>query len=475
MTELQKALDWQLAKVTINDDGTANTLTRIGVFFGVLGQLIDGRAFPARATVDAFIESAVLFLYEKEILWDWLTRWQDIARGEKRRKKEPPEKPDNILDKIVLFDSTTSENLAKWHGVRGVYHNIEKMRWADDILSSEEKALGRPLTREEKIAVLGRAKEYLAPALDGGGDILVISDRWGDFSISTTLPIFDDRSNEEIRRRLEDRLKYPELFDDPETIAKINAELSKIILYQTAAKFYRLSAVYYWNMQTERIKIPKSEALDYFGRDPGDKSAYAEIKGAGWVLYNASVIIKGDRFKGAQRFWSSFHEDQKNYYIGFVPDTWPATRELVESYGKDRTAESLDILRQRRYFPFPPRIDAAGLSSYGDFYAGFLLRETGNDKVKDVPDGQKVIAFTGARHCEGANIQDSNNNRKVKAMIATWREIMNKTNIITQIEPGLRTIEGMTPGRFFKTVIRVYARIDADEINRYLKERQQRK
>jgi len=467
MTELQKALDWQLAKVTpnIKDDGTANTLTRIGVFFIILGELIDGRAFPARAKVDAFVESAVLFLYEKVDLWDWLTKWQDIARGAKPKS--------DILDKPVLLDSTTHKNTSRWIGVRGAFTEVQKYRWDEDIIKSEEKALGRKLTKEERINVLRQEKEYLMKSSVTPGEIIVISDRWGDFSISTSVPqLFAGIKNEERRRELEERLKNPEFFDDPEFIAGLSAELSKIILYQNAAKIYRMSAVYYYNTRENHLKIPKDEALEYFGFDPGDKGAYSEIERAGWAIYNASVILRG-KFRGAFRFWSKFAKDQKYYYIDFIPDVWPATKELVESYGKERTPESLEILQERRYFKWPPRLDAAGLSAYGDYYAGFILRETGNKKIKDIPDGQKVIARAGADHCAEANIQDSNSGRRMKSMISTWREIMNKTNIITRIEPSIKTLEGLTPGRFSRTQIHVYATSDADEISRYLRERQQ--
>lgn len=389
--------------------------------------------------------------------------------------KEAPQKPDDMLDKIVHFDSTTSADSSKWFGARGVYHDIRKIRWIDDIIESEEKTLGRKLNEAEKVAVLEREKEYLAPDPNGGDGVLVISDRWGEFLISTTLPVFNLSYIEEKRKNLQDRLANPELFDDPETIEKINAELSKIILYQTAAKFYRLSVAAYYDQKTEQLIIPKSEALKFFGRDSNDKAAYAEIKSAGWAIYNASIIIKGDRFNGAQRFWSSFHEDYKYFYIGFLPEILPATRELVESYGKERTPETREILRQRRYYEYPPRIDAAGLSAYGDFYVQFLLRENGNHKIKNVPDGQKVIAYSGGRHCTEANIQDSNNNRKLKAMISTWRDIMNKTNVIIKIEPGLKTVAGMKPKQFLKSIIHVYAISEAEKINEYLRERQQKK
>lgn len=473
MTELQKALDWQLAKlkpnIDIHEDGTANTLTRIGVFFLVLGELIDRAAFPKRATVDNFIASGISFLYEKENIWDWITAWQDIARGVKRKPKS------DILDKIVSLDTTSHASVSKWLGVRNPFPEVQKFRWDEDIIKSEEAALARKLTKEEKIAVLRREKEYLMRSAVTPGEIFVISDRWGDFSISTSLPqLFAVIKNEERRRELEDRLKNPELFDTPEFAAELNAELSKIILYQNAAKIYRMSAVYYYNTQNNQLKIPKEEALEYFGFDPGDRGAYTEIERAGWAIYNASVILRG-RLRGALRFWSKFAKDQKYYYIGFNPDVWPATRELVESYGKERTPESLEILRDRRYFDWAPRLDAAGLTVYGDYYAGFLLRETGNKKVKDIPDGQKVIARTGADHCAEANIQDSKTDRKKKSMISTWREIMEKTIIITRIEPSIKTLEGLTPGQFLKTQIRVYAIADAAAINRHLKERQEKK
>lgn len=470
-SELQAALDWQLERIKpeIRDDGSANSLTRIGVFFLVLGELIDRAAFPKRATVDNFIASGISFLYEKENIWDWITAWQDIARGVKRKPKS------DILDKIVSLDTTSHASVSKWLGVRNPFPEVQKFRWDEDIIKSEEAALARKLTKEEKIAVLRREKEYLMRSAVTPGEIFVISDRWGDFSISTSLPqLFAVIKNEERRRELEDRLKNPELFDTPEFAAELNAELSKIILYQNAAKIYRMSAVYYYNTQNNQLKIPKEEALEYFGFDPGDRGAYTEIERAGWAIYNASVILRG-KLRGALRFWNKFAKDHKYYYIGFNPDVWPATRELVESYGKERTPESLEILRDRRYFDWAPRLDAAGLTVYGDYYAGFLLRETGNKKVKDIPDGQKVIARTGADHCAEANIQDSKTDRKKKSMISTWREIMEKTIIITRIEPSIKTLEGLTPGQFLKTQIRVYAIADAAAINRHLKERQEKK
>jgi len=466
-TELQAALDWQLEKIKpqIRDDGSAGSLTRIGAFFLILGELIDGRALPARATVTDFLESAVAFLREKENIWDWLTRWQDIARGIKPKS--------NILDKSVLLDLTTHKNTSKWIGVRGAFTEVQKYRWDEDIIESEEKALGRKLTKEERINVLRQEKEYLMKSSVTPGEIFVISDRWGDFSISTSVPqLFAGIKNEERRRELERRLKNPEFFDTPEFVAGLNAELSKIILYQNAAKIYRMSVAYYYNTRDNHLKIPKEEALEYFGFDPSDKGAYGEIERAGWAIYNASVILRG-KFRGAFRFWSKFVKDQKYYYIDFIPDVWPATKELVESYGKERTPESLEILQERRYFKWPPRLDAAGLSAYGDYYAGFILRETGNKKIKDIPDGQKVIARAGADHCAEANIQDSNSGRRMKSMISTWREIMNKTNIITRIEPSIKTLEGLTPGRFSRTQIHVYATSDADAISQYLKEHQQ--
>lgn len=477
-TELQAALDWQLAKlkpnIDIHEDGTANTLTRIGVFFGVLGQLIDSRAFPARSTVDEFLESAVSFLYEKDDLWFWIGRWQDIARAGRELVKERKPKSD-ILDKPVLLDSTTHKNTSRWIGVRGAFTEVQKFKWDEDILKSEEQALGRKLTKDERINVLKREKEYLMKSSVTPGEIIVISDRWGDFSISASVPqLFAVIKNEERRRDLEERLKNPELFDTPEFIAGLNAELSKIILYQNAAKIYRMSAVYYYNTRDNHLKIPKEEALKYFGFDPGDRGAYTEIERAGWAIYNASVILRG-KFRGELRFWSKFVKDHKYYYIDFIPDVWPATRELVESYGKERTPESLEILQERRYFKWPPRLDAAGLSAYGDYYTGFILRETGNKKIKDVPEGQKVIARTGADHCAEANIQDSKSNRRKQSMIETWREIMKNTNIITDIKPSIKTLEGWKPGRFSKTQIHVYATSDADAINQYLKERQQKK
>jgi len=466
-TELQAALDWQLEKIKpqIRDDGSAGSLTRIGAFFLILGELIDGRALPARATVTDFLESAVSFLREKENIWDWLTRWQDIARGIKPKS--------NILDKSVLLDLTTHKNASTWIGVRGAFTDVQRYRWDEDIIKSEEKALGRKLTKEERINVLRKEKEYLMKSSVTPGEIFVISDRWGDFSISMSVPqLFAGIKNEERRRELEGRLKNPKFFDTPEFVAGLNAELSKIILYQNAAKIYRMSVAYYYNTRDNHLKIPKEEALEYFGFDPSDKGAYGEIERAGWAIYNASVILRG-KFRGAFRFWSKFVKDQKYYYIDFIPDVWPATKELVESYGKERTPESLEILQERRYFKWPPRLDAAGLSAYGDYYAGFILRETGNKKIKDIPNGQKVIARTGADHCAEANIQDSNSGRRMKSMISTWREIMNKTNIITRIEPSIKTLEGLTPGRFDKTQIHVYATSDADAISQYLKEHQQ--
>jgi len=383
------------------------------------------------------------------------------------------EESESIRDKIVLLDSTTSEHSSKWHSVRGVYHKLENMRWADDIIESEEKALGRPLTKEEKIAALARAKEYLD--VGPNGDILACSDRWGDFVISATLPIFAEDQNQSRREYLEGRLKEPDLFDNAQIIKQLNEELSRIRLYQHANKVYRMSAVYYFNTRTTQITIPKSEALEYFGWDPEDRAAYAEIKSAAWAIYNASIIIRGSKIHGRHRFWSSFAEDQKNFYIGFLPDLWPATRELVVSYGKERTPEAAEILKNRRYHEFPPRMDAVGLSAYGDFYAGFLFRETGNRKIKDIPDGQKVIARTGADHCAEARIQDSNPYRRMESMIDTWREIMNKTNLITRIEPSIKTLEGLTPGRFSKTQIHVYATKDAAKVNEYLKQQQGRR
>lgn len=467
MTELQKALDWQLERIKpeINDDGSANSITRIGIFFSILGVLIDKGVFPKRLTVDTFIESGISLLYGNENIHKWIADWFQFIRQD----------IEGVRDKIVLMDTTTSENISKWYSVRGVYHNIEKMRWSDEIIESEEKALGRKLTGEEKIEALTRAGEYLAPAPDGSGDILAYSDRWGEFVISVTLPIFADDQNQNRREQLEKRLKEPELFDNAQVIKQLNEELSRIILYQNAAKIYRMSAAYYFYYRTKRITIPKSEALEFFGRDPEDKAAYSEIKSAAWAVYNANIIIRGSKVRGKRRFWSEFTEDHKNFYIGFLPELWPATRELVESYGKERTPEAAEILRIRRYHEYPPRIEAAGLSAYGDFYAGFLLRETGNKKIKDIPEGQKVIARTGADHCTEARIQDSNPNRRKKSMISTWRDIMNKTNLITRIEPSIKTLEALTPGRFSKTQIHVYATSDAAKINEYLKERQSRR
>jgi len=111
-TGLQKALDDHLAKVQIGVDGNENSLSRIGVFFMILGELIDKNVFgDGITTVDAFIEDAISFLYEKENLWDWITHWQDIARRgrpriykasahfEKQKIRIPPK-----ANQLTLFD-----------------------------------------------------------------------------------------------------------------------------------------------------------------------------------------------------------------------------------------------------------------------------------------------------------------------------------------------------------------------------------
>ena len=80
-TELQAALDWQLEKIKpqIRDDGSAGSLTRIGAFFLILGELID-RQRSARPRSPIFWKAPLRSSVKKKIS-GLLTRWQDIARG----------------------------------------------------------------------------------------------------------------------------------------------------------------------------------------------------------------------------------------------------------------------------------------------------------------------------------------------------------------------------------------------------------
>ena len=472
LSELQKALDYALSRVEQTGiDGNENVLSRIATFFNVLGVLIDGGAFARRVTVETFIESTVSFLYEKENLWDWIERWYDIARaGRLSRVREP-----DLMNRLAQVDKTTRDNSARWLGIRKPFHELEKMRWADEIISDEERIIGRPLTYDERMKALERAGEYIYqnPA---SGEIIFISDR-GDFSISVTPNILQTVDQCDRRQYLESRIKSPELFDTDEKIKTMKAELDAIDLYAGAFKTMQICVLYYHKQaSTDYFKkshiliIPKEDVKTWTGED--GKNGYRTFKRWLYALYNSTVNIKstskdgetGFNSDGAARFIYQIFDDQKYYYVGFNANLWPATREIVEA-GKHANK---GILSERRYYYLPPRVLREQLTPQAFYYADWIISENGNDQIKDIPDGQKIIAQSGETHCKNANIQQDRREKKPKQMIAVWRELIKK-EIIIKTEPSAKTLEKLKPKDFLNTTIHVYALKDNRELNERLR------
>jgi len=472
MTELQKALDWQLTSGL--DKKTRFENSQIPIFFATLSALIDGRAFPQRATVDDFIKSAISFLYEKEEFWGWVTKWYDIARIERKPRRREPD----LMNRLAQVDKTSRDDSAQWLGIRKPFH-FENMRWVDEIIKTESEARGgRPLTHDERMKALARAGEYIYQNPETG-EIIFVSDK-GDFSISVTPNILQTVDQNKRREYLENLIKNPDMFDTDETIKKAKAELEAIDLYAGAFKTMLILNIYYCKQgrsdyfkKTHVLIIPKEDVKTWTGED--GKNGYRTFKRWLHALYNSTVNIKvakhgkaGFDGDGAARFIYQIYDDQKYYYIGFNANLWPATREIVEA-GKHADQS---ILSDRRYYYLVPRLLSIRLTPQAFYYADWITSETGNDQVKDIPDGQKVIAFSGEHHCANAKIQQDRHEKKPKQMILIWRELIKK-EIIVKTEPSTKTLEKLKPKDFLKTIIRVYALKDNRELNELLRQKSQ--
>lgn len=475
MTELQKALDWQLDKMSpgLRDDESANSLTRIGTFFMTLGELIDKRAFPQRTTVDDFVASAIQFLYEKEKHHEWLIKWHDIATAEEPKRREP-----HFMDRLIQVDKTARDDMARHLGIRKVFHGPAAMPWADEIINLEQSVKGRKLTGAEKSAALARVREYIYQDPESG-EITFVSDQ-GEYSISVSPNILKKVNLEDRREYLQKRLKNPELFDNDEITVKMRDELDAIDLYYGAFKFMQVCLLYFYQQQhdeffqnTNYLLIPKEDAETWTKQDGAN--AYRTFKRWAYSLYNASLVYKdpkdqGKRHRKARISRFIFHiddlSDPKFYIIGYNANLYPVSREIARA----GMAADKELLKERRYFNLPPWILAEDLSEQAGYYINWVISENGNAQVADIPAGQKVIAFNGEMHCINANIQQGRREKKPKQMMKVWQELLNK-GIILKVEPSIKTLQGWTPKRFLESVVRVYARKDNKELNEYLRER----
>ena len=445
------------------------------VISAILAGINEKFFFGEQRNLDSFLSDAARYL-NGELPFDWPTTaiGEFIDAGRKPRRREP-----DLMNRLAQVDKTSRDDSARWLGIRKPFH-FEKMRWVDEIFEDEIKAKnGRPLTHEERMKALARAGEYIYQNPETG-EIIFVSDK-GDFSISVTPNILQTVDRNKQREYLEERIKKPELWDTDEIIKKMKDELEAIDLYAGAYKTMNILISYYTSQgrtdyfkETHLLIIPKEDVKHWTGED--GKNGYRTFKRWLYALYYSTVNIKstikhgkpGFDSDGTARFIFQISEEQKYYLVGFNANLYPATLEIVQA-GKHADQS---ILSDRRYYYLAPRLLSEQLTPQAFYYADWITSETGNNQVKDIPDGQKVIVFSGEFHCTKANIQQDRREKKPKQMISIWRELIKK-EIIIKTEPSTKTLEKLRPKDFLKTIIRVYALKDNRELNELLRQKSQ--
>jgi hypothetical protein len=202
---------------------------------------------------------------------------------------------------------------------------------------------------------------------------------------------------------------------------------------------------------TEGLFVPKKRLIESLGYRTDQKHAYKSIKNAllslRWtelkifdrVYTPEAKIIREGTAKTTGSFLTALSESPKAYTVDINPIFSGCVSNL---WGK--TIKSRDEIKERfarGYFKYTPSILrlSAAYSSHGYLLTQFLVRDSGNRKIK--MKGLKPVRYEVQRFIGHMQIRHSRPNRQYALFLKALKEIQ----IIKKLEPSRAELSAMRP------------------------------
>lgn len=357
--------------------------------------------------------------------------------------KSKTQTQDLIPKPTTPIDRTTVERFSKCLTHKDCFTvDYSKTKTVNQVVINLKDELGREPKEKEIFEALIKEKQYIDE--ENG----YIARHFGDHYIAINLQIFSPKQDE-----------------------IINSTLKNVSLYDMTHRLFLVIFKEVINQKKTTIIISKAHIIKELGHTTNDKYIYDTIKKSltslnlcsyRWVNSNPKKGKNEPKFAQGI-FLINIVEFNKEYVLTVNEIFVKCALEFIED-DTDKTNKERCKVFPNGYINYPSNFTKLNLTPTAHYLFDFLIRDTGNNKIKHDEQGYKVVVYKVERYIKEARLNYNRPRENYHALIEAFEELI-KNELIHKIEPGIDELKQMRPTKAMTENLRVWVFKNSVELN----------